>query len=111
MRIKLKYFFILLISLSAQAAYAQFPNRENQYPGQRQPNYMRDTATKAKPQQISDEAMMDTLRKREEEKEDSVVFTSKFIKVSNEFLLNDSTQTFELDTGLANFENYRPLQQ
>ncbi|RCH56780.1 hypothetical protein DJ568_02685 [Mucilaginibacter hurinus] len=113
MHLRLKYIFILLISLSAQAGFAQFPNRgqTNQYPGQRQPNYMRDTSRQGAQKQLTDEQMLDTLRKREEEKEDSVVFTSKFIRVSSERFMSDSTQIFALDTGLVNFENYSPLTQ
>ncbi|RYE06641.1 MAG: hypothetical protein EOP51_34405, partial [Sphingobacteriales bacterium] len=113
MQARLKYFLILLISLSAQAAFAQFPNRgqTNQYPGQRQPNYMRDTTRQGSQKPLTDEQMLDTLRKREEEKEDSVVFTSKFIRVSSERFMSDSTQVFALDTGLVNFENYSPLTQ
>ncbi|RYZ96758.1 MAG: hypothetical protein EOP47_23180 [Sphingobacteriaceae bacterium] len=114
MNIRLKYILLLLVCLSAHSAFAQFPNRNNngnQYPGQRQPNYMRDTSTRSSQGAISDEAMMDTLRKREEEKGDSVIYTSKFIKVSSERFLTDSTQIFALDTGLVNFENYSPLYQ
>ncbi|GAA4330637.1 putative porin [Mucilaginibacter gynuensis] len=114
MQARLKYILLLLISLSVQAAFAQFPTRTNnpsQYPGQRQPNYMRDTSTRKAAKQLTDSELIDTLRKREEEKHDSVVFNSKFIKITNVNALNDSTQVFALDTGLVNFENYSPLHQ
>jgi hypothetical protein len=54
---------------------------------------------------------IDSTRKRQENQGDSIVYTSKYIKVTNEHLLNDSTQVFPLDTGLVNFENYSPLMQ
>lgn len=54
---------------------------------------------------------IDSVRKRQENQGDSIIYTSKFIKVTNERLLNDSTQIFPLDTGLTNFENYSPLYQ
>ncbi|RVU01964.1 hypothetical protein EOD41_08410 [Mucilaginibacter limnophilus] len=113
MHARLKYIFLLLIGLSAHAAFAQFPsnNRNNQYPGQRMPNYMRDTAKTTSQRQLTGDELMDTLRKREEEKEDSIVFNSSFIRVSNERFLSDSTQVFAIDTGLVNFENYSPLLQ
>jgi len=55
--------------------------------------------------------MLDTLRKQQQHKKDTVIFTSKFIKVTNERLLNDSTQVFPMDTTLTNFENYSALYQ
>ena len=112
---KLKYLLILLICVSAQAVFAQF-NPAN--PGQtgfggsggsRQSQFSQDTAKRDVP--LTGDALLDTLRKREEGRADSIVFTSKMIRVTNERLLNDSTQVFPLDTGLANFENYSPLFQ
>ncbi|MBW4888851.1 putative porin [Mucilaginibacter sp. HMF5004] len=71
---------------------------------------MRDTATATR-KVLTDDQQLDSLRKYEEHKRDSVIFTAKFIKVTNERLLNDSTQVFPLDTGLTNFENYSQLYQ
>jgi hypothetical protein len=104
---KLRYLFFLLIFLSASAAFAQV-NVPSTYPGQTR-NMMRDTARSQK--KVSDDELLDSLRSKEEHRKDSVIFTSKFIKVTNERLLNDSTQVFPLDTGLVNFENYSPLYQ
>jgi len=111
MRDKLKYIFLLLMGLLAQTAFAQYPNQYNNNgnPYQR-PNAFGDT-TQHQTKQLSADQEIDTLRKKEEGKRDSVVFTSKFIKVTNESLLNDSTQVFPIDTGLTNFENYSPLYQ
>ncbi len=71
---------------------------------------MRDTATTTR-KTLTDEQVLDTLRKQEEHRKDSVIFTSRFIRVTNERFLNDSTQVFLLDTGLVNFENYSVLYQ
>ncbi|OKS84729.1 putative porin [Mucilaginibacter polytrichastri] len=103
---KLKYFLILLICLQAASVMAQV----NPYSSQQQQGYMRDTV-KTAPKKLTDEQMMDTLRKKEDHKKDTVVFNSKFVKVTSERLLTDSTQVFALDTGLVNFENYNPLYQ
>ncbi|WP_243749238.1 putative porin [Mucilaginibacter agri] len=105
---KLKYLLVLLLCMQVAGVMAQvntFPNS----PGQQQQNYMRDTVRATK--KLTDEQMMDTLRKKEDKKKDTVIFSSKFIKVTNEHLLADSTQVFALDTGLVNFENYNPLYQ
>ncbi|WP_183580786.1 putative porin [Mucilaginibacter sp. X5P1] len=108
---KLKYFLILLICVSAQAAFAQYPQpNQSNYPGQQQRSNFSDT-TRRTTQTLTTDQELDTLRKKEENKRDSVIFTSKFIRVTSERLLRDSTQTFPLDTGLKNFENYSPLYQ
>ncbi|OCX51747.1 hypothetical protein BEL04_17190 [Mucilaginibacter sp. PPCGB 2223] len=72
-------------------------------------NRIRDTTTVRKP--LSEEDMLDTLRKQQDKKKDTIIFTSKYIKVTNERLLNDSTQVFPLDTTLTGFENYSVLYQ
>ncbi|RYY29882.1 MAG: hypothetical protein EOP41_01810 [Sphingobacteriaceae bacterium] len=70
-----------------------------------------DTSHRKTAKPLTDDQLLDTLRKRDEHKQDSVVFTSKFIKVTNARLLNDSTQVVPLDTTLNNFENYSALYQ
>jgi len=99
---KLKYFFVLLMCLSAGIVHAQEVKPVIN-------NRIRDTTTVRKP--LSEEDMLDTLRKQQDKKKDTVIFTSKYIKVTNERLLNDSTQVFPLDTTLTNFENYSALYQ
>jgi len=116
---KFKYFLILLIALFAQAAFAQVPNQpgysgsgyngQTNYNGQ-QTSPFSDTAHRQVKQLTADQEI-DTIRKREELKRDSVIFSSKFIRVTNERLLRDSTQLFPLDTTLNNYENYSPLYQ
>ena len=107
---KLKYFLLLLICMQAVSVMAQVSTYPT-YPGQQQQGYMRDTVTRAPAKKLTDEQMMDTLRKKEDHKKDTVIFSSKYVKVTNERLLADSTQVFALDTGLVNFENYNPLYQ
>jgi hypothetical protein len=106
---KLKYLFILLICIMVQSVSAQVRNPT--YPGQNpnDPVYSRDTSRNARKR--GDSQNLDTIRAREENRKDSIVFTSKFIKVTSERLLMDSIQLFPLDTGLVNFENYSPLNQ
>ncbi|MBD1393115.1 putative porin [Mucilaginibacter glaciei] len=88
----------------AQEGLAQvYPNQQ-----QSQPVYTRDTV-RNQSRKSSDN--LDTLRKREENRKDSIEFNSKYIKITSERLLSDSTQLFPLDTGLVNFENYSVLSQ
>ncbi len=56
-------------------------------------------------------AELDSLRKKEELGQDSVVYTAKFIRYTTIGLLKDSTQTYPIDTTLRNFHNYNPLYQ
>jgi hypothetical protein len=108
---KFNYILVLLLGMVTSTAFAQIRTPQQdvpRYPGQPQRNEMRDTSTR---KELTDQQLMDSLRKREEGKRDSVVITSKFIKVTNERLLNDSTQVFPIDTTLRNFENYSPLNQ
>ena len=102
---RFKYFSILLFCVLTQAAWAQV---NPGYPNQQQSFIRQDTSTK-KP--LTADQLIDTLRKKEQNRKDSVVFSSKFIRVTNERLLNDSTQLLPLDTGITNFENYSPLLQ
>ena len=103
---KLKYFLLLLIGLSVQAAFAQYTPSGTQT----QRSSFNDTA-RTHTKQLTGDQEIDTIRKKEEHDRDSVIFTSKFIKVTNEALLKDSTQVFPIDTGIVNFENYSPLYQ
>jgi Putative porin len=106
---RLKYILVLLLSALAGLAFAQSPTNPN-YPNQQRANFNRDTATSTTKKLTGDQEI-DEERKKEEGGRDSVIFTSKFIRVTNERLLSDSTQVFPLDTGLTNFENYSPLYQ
>jgi hypothetical protein len=107
---KLRYILLLLLCFCGLAAFAQqptspYPNYPGQTPQKRSYN---DTAVIV-PQ--SADQQLDSLRKKLDKKKDTVVFSSKFIRITNERLLKDSTQLLRLDTGIANFENYSPLNQ
>jgi hypothetical protein len=106
---KFKYILLLLIGLSAQTVFAQ---NTGTYPPNPQNNIYRQAGQDtARHKTLTADQEIDTLRKKEEKGKDSVIFNSKFIRVTNERLLNDSTQVFPIDTGLTNFENYSPLYQ
>lgn len=94
---------------SVRIAFAQFTQTTTGPTNQKVDFGRGDTTKAAKP--LTDDQLLDSLRKKEEKKRDTVIFTSKFIKVTNERLLDDSTQVFARDTGLTNFENYSPLYQ
>lgn len=112
----LKYFFVILCLAAAHSAFAQVPSNPNNpgypnnpnYPNQPGRHNYNDTAV-VKP--LSADQQLDSLRKKIEKKKDTVVFSTRFIRITNEKLLKDSTQLLKLDTGLINFENYSPLLQ
>ena len=107
----LRYVFILLICTLAQGVFGQTPSYPN-YPGQQQqprPN-LRDTGSTSTKTMTADQ-QLDSLRKHQDKKKDTVIFNSKFVRVTGERFLRDSTQLFPLDTSLNNYENYSPLYQ
>lgn len=107
---KLKYLLIFFICAFAQTVFAQIYNPGTN-PGnnpQNRPVYSRDTARNNTPRESQN---LDSIRKKQDDRKDSVEFNSKYIRITNERLLNDSTQLFPLDTGLVNFENYSILSQ
>jgi hypothetical protein len=109
---KIRYILLLLACVFTQAVFGQSPTNPNypNYPGQQNQRVnTRDTGTTQK--NLTVDQQLDSLRKRQDKKKDTVVFNSKFIKVTNERLLKDSTVLLPLDTGMVNFENYSPLYQ
>lgn len=104
---KFKYIMLLLVCLFTQHAFSQstYPNQQQNNQNQR-PN-LRDTSTNRKV--LTADQQLDTIRKRRQSNRDTVVFNSKFIRVTNERLLHDSTILRPLDTTLFGFENYSPL--
>ncbi|QKJ31607.1 putative porin [Mucilaginibacter mali] len=107
---KIKYLLLLMVCFFVKPAFAQFTN-PNQTQQQQQSSMFPDTTTRRQVKPMTEAEMMDSLRKKEENKHDSVVFSAKFIRITNERLLSDSTQVLQLDTGIVNFENYSPLYQ
>lgn len=65
----------------------------------------------AAPQKSGKSISLDSLRKREESRRDSVVPTAKYIRYTNLHLLNDSLHTEPLDTSLFHFQYYSPSKQ
>ncbi|MDO3644791.1 putative porin [Mucilaginibacter sp. L3T2-6] len=104
-----KYLLLLFICVFAQSVFAQIQRGNNNYPGSQQRINLRDTGTTQKT--LTTDQQLDSLRKKQDRKKDSVVFNAKFIRVTNERFLRDSTVLFPLDTGLYNYENYSPLLQ
>ncbi len=60
---------------------------------------------------IGDNKALDSLRKLEANKQDSVVFTARYIRYTTIGLSKDSIQTLQIDTSLSNFHNYSVLFQ
>lgn len=60
---------------------------------------------------VKDNKELDSLRKREEEGQDSVVFSAKYIRYTTLKLTKDSIQTLALDTSLNGFQNFSVLVQ
>lgn len=60
---------------------------------------------------VKDNKELDSLRKKEEEGKDSVIFTSKYIRYTTLKLTKDSIQTLPLDTSLNGIQNFNPLIQ
>lgn len=107
---QLKFLLLLLICCSTASVYAQYGRTTNSSTSTN-PFTQGDTSHRKTAKVLTDDELLDTLRKRDEHKGDSVIFTSKFIRITNERLLNDSTQVLPLDTTLTNFENYSALYQ
>ncbi|MGI4020151.1 MAG: putative porin [Janthinobacterium lividum] len=105
---QLKFLLLVLLCASATTVSAQYGRTTNTNTN---PFVQGDTSHRTTAKPLTDDQLLDTLRKRDEHKADSVIFTSKFIRVTNERLLNDSTQVLPLDTTLNNFENYSSLYQ
>ncbi|MFM6975587.1 MAG: putative porin [Sphingobacteriaceae bacterium] len=58
---------------------------------------------------VNNSISLDSLRKREESRIDSVVPTAKYIRYTTLAMLKDSTHTLQIDTTLINFQHYNPL--
>lgn len=68
-------------------------------------------ARAAAPQKSGKSISLDSLRKREESRRDSVVPTAQYIRYTNLQLLNDSLHTEPLDTTLFHYQYYSPSNQ
>lgn len=61
--------------------------------------------------QVTKNAELDSLRKKEEAGSDSVVFNSKFVRYTTHKLTKDSIQTLPIDTGLTGIQNFSVIAQ
>src|SRR5690606_18025163 len=55
--------------------------------------------------------LLDSLRKIDDERQDTVIYTSRYIRYTNLKQFEDGTITLPLDTSIRNFENYSPIAQ
>jgi hypothetical protein len=60
---------------------------------------------------VKDNKELDSLRKKLDGGEDSVIFTSRYVRYTTLRLTKDSIQTLPLDTSLRNFQNFSPINQ
>lgn len=60
---------------------------------------------------IGENRALDSLRKQELNKKDSVVFTAKYIRYTTIQLSKDSIRTLQIDTSFTDFHNYSVLQE
>ncbi|MXV17492.1 putative porin [Hufsiella ginkgonis] len=82
------FVFLALFGLTGYRATAQTP----------QPTVKKPDAS----------AEIDSLRQREESTQDTVIFTSKYIRYTRLKFLDDSTYTLPIDTSLRNAQHYNP---
>ena len=55
--------------------------------------------------------VLDSLRKKDDERQDSIIYTARYIRYTTLGLLTDSTKTLPLDTTIGNFQNYSAVNQ
>lgn len=60
---------------------------------------------------VNENKELDSLRNKLENSQDSVVFTSRFVRFTTLRLTKDSIQTLPLDTSLRGIQNYSPIVQ
>lgn len=104
-RLKNSCFILIFLLLSGlSSAVAQFGGGVS---GMMNNGFGYDTArtTTSSTRDIS----VDSLRKRLESRKDSIIYTAKFIKYTQEEFLADSTILFPLDTSARNFHLFNPL--
>lgn len=54
---------------------------------------------------------LDSLRKIDDERQDTIIYSAKYIKYTTLELLRDSTKLLPIDTTIGNFENFSPIAQ
>ncbi len=96
-------FIILTINSFGQVTIPQ-----DRFPGQNSPN--NGFPVDQNPQ-VKQEISVDSLRNQLENRKDSVVYNSRYIKFTKEEFLTDSTRLFPLDTTLKGFHRFNPLKE
>ncbi|WP_423148830.1 putative porin [Rubrolithibacter danxiaensis] len=67
--------------------------------------------TNGKPGASKNGDLLDSLRKREEGGQDTVIYTARYIRYTTLDLLKDSTRVLPIDTTVTNFQNFSPISQ
>jgi len=93
----------IIISIST---YGQVTIPQDRFPGQNSPN---NGFPVDQDPQVKQEISVDSLRNQLENRKDSIVYNSKYIKFTKEEFLIDSTRLFDLDTTTAGFHRFNPL--
>lgn len=98
--------FVLSFIIVSINIYGQVTIPQDRFPGQNSPN--QGFPVDQNPQ-VKQEISVDSLRNQLENRKDSIVYTSKYIKFTKEEFLIDSTRLFELDTTTRDFHRFNPL--
>jgi hypothetical protein len=98
--------FVLSFIIVSINTYGQVTIPQDRFPGQNSPN--QGFPVDQNPQ-VKQEISVDSLRNQLENRKDSIVYTSKYIKFTKEEFLIDSTRLFELDTTTRDFHRFNPL--
>ena len=93
----------IIISINT---YGQVTIPQDRFPGQNSPN--NGFPVDQNPQ-VKQEISVDSLRNQLENRKDSIIYNSKYIKFTKEEFLTDSTRLFELDTTTRDFHRFNPL--
>lgn len=101
-----KIIFTLSIIIISIGSYGQVTIPQDRFPGQNSPN--QGFPAEQNPQ-VKQEISVDSLRNQLENRKDSVIYNSKYIKFTKEEFLIDSTRVFELDTTTSGFHHFHPL--
>lgn len=103
-------FLFFVLSAGTLSVIAQI--RPAQRPGQRPDERPQDRTREREPApEPTGDALLDSLRKKEEEKQDSVIYTARYIRYTTLDMLKDSTRLMQIDTTVYNFQNYNPILQ
>src|SRR5688572_11430563 len=95
--------FLSFLLFAVTDAFSQIRRPgDPRYPGSgrtggRDPNIDERLRPKEKPKPVSTDALLDSLRKKDENREDSVVYSARYIRYTTIGTLRDSTKVLQLD--------------